>query len=245
VAGADGALYGTTLGGGAGGQGVVFRITLAGDYSVVHSFTGTDGGVPRARLTVGVDGLLYGTTQGGGSAGLGTVFKMDLQGHVTTLYSFAGGPLDGAEPLGPVTFAQDGRLYGTTTAGGANGMGTVWRIGHKGHEHVLHSFAADGVDGTQPWSGLLQASNGRFYGTTATGGPLPSVCNGGWGCGTIYEIAADGHYHVVHAFTTGPGGQYPLESLHEAPDGRLFGAAYGDPNLPADRLGAVFSIRQR
>ena len=245
VLGVDGALYGTTLGGGAAGGGVVFRITLAGDYSVVHSFAGTDGAVPRARLTVGADGLFYGTTQGGGSAGQGTVFKMDLQGNVTTLHSFAGGSLDGAQPLGPVTVAQDGRLYGTTSSGGANGMGTVYRIGHQGHEHVLHSFAADGVDGTQPWSGLLQASNGRFYGTTATGGPLPSVCNGGWGCGTIYEITADGRYQVVHAFDTGAGGQYPLESLHEAADGRLYGATYGDPNLPTHRLGALFSIRQR
>jgi uncharacterized repeat protein (TIGR03803 family) len=245
VLGPDGALYGTATAGGAGGAGVVFRITLAGEYSVAHSFTWTDGGAPRARLTVGADGLFYGTTQGGGAAGQGTVYKMDLQGRVTTLHSFAGGAADGAQPIGPVILAQDGRLYGTTSSGGASNMGTVYRIGRKGHEHVLHSFAADGVDGTVPWSGLLQASNGRFYGMTSSGGPLPSVCNGGWGCGTIYEITADGRYHVVHAFTTGLGGQYPLESLYEAQDGRLYGATYGDPNLPSDRLGAVFSIRQR
>lgn len=122
------------------------------------------------------------------------------------LYSFAGGAADGAQPIGPVIVAQDARLYGTTFSGGANNMGTVYRIGRKGHEHVLHSFAADGVDGvdgTVRWSGLLQASNGRFYGMTSSGGPLPSVCNGGWGCGTIYEITEDGRYHVLHAFTTG------------------------------------------
>ena len=245
VLGPDGAMYGTATAGGTGGAGVVFRITLAGDYSVVHSFAWTDGGAPRARLTVGADGMFYGTTQGGGSAGQGTVFKMDLQGHVATLHSFAGGTADGSTPIGPVTVAQDGRLYGTTAYGGDSNMGTVWRIGHKGHEHVLHSFAADGVDGTVPWGGLLQASNGRFYGMTSSGGPLPSVCNGGWGCGTIYEITADRRYHVVHAFTTGPGGQYPLDSLYEAQDGRLYGATYGDPNLPTNRLGALFSIRQR
>ena len=245
VLGPDGALYGTATAGGAGGAGVVFRITLSGEYDVVHSFAWTDGGAPRARLTVGADGLFYGTTEGGGVAGQGTVFKMDLQGNVTTLHSFAGGVGDGAQPIGPVIVAQDGRLYGTTSSGGANNMGTVYRVGRKGHERLLHSFAADGVDGTVPWSGLLQASNGRFYGMTSSGGPLPSVCNGGWGCGTIYEITEDGRYHVLHAFDTGPGGQYPLESLYEAKDGRLYGATYGDPNLPTNRLGAVFSIRQR
>lgn len=246
VLGPDGALYGTALGGGTFGAGVVFRITLAGDYSVVHSFAGTDGATPRARLSLGADGLFYGTTEGGGSAGWGTVFSMDLQGHVTTLHSFAGAPDDGAEPMGPVLHGQDGRLYGTTNRGGANDQGTVWRIGrHEKKERVLHSFAADGVDGNQPWSGLIQASNGRFYGTTATGGPLPSTCNGGAGCGTIYEITDDGRYHVVHAFTKGPGSQYPLDSLYEAADGRLYGATYGDPNQPKNRLGAIFSIRQR
>ena len=246
VLGPDGALWGTATAGGTNGAGVVFRITLAGDYSVVHNFDGTDGASPRARLSVGADGLFYGTTGGGGSAGFGTVFSMDLQGHVKTLHSFAGAPTDGAVPLGPVTHGQDGRMYGTTVRGGANDQGTVWRIGvHERHERVLHSFAADGVDGNNPWSGVVQASNGRFYGTTATGGPLPSVCNGGAGCGTIYEITADGRYHVVHQFDTGPGGQYPLESLVEAADGRLYGATYGDPNLPTNRLGAIFSIRQR
>ncbi|MFL6629034.1 MAG: choice-of-anchor tandem repeat GloVer-containing protein [Vitreoscilla sp.] len=246
VAGPDGALWGTAATGGANGGGVVFRITLAGEYSVAHSFSGSDGATPRARLSVGTDGLFYGTTQGGGSAGWGTVFKMDLQGNVTTLHSFAGAPADGAEPIGPVLQAQDGRLYGTTNRGGANDQGSIWRIGVlQRHEHLMHSFAADGVDGNNPWSGLMQASNGRFYGTTATGGPLPSVCNGGAGCGTIYEITADGRYHVVHQFDTGPGGQYPLESLFEAADGRLYGATYGDANLPANRLGAIFSIRQR
>ena len=249
VLGPDGALYGTATAGGAGGSGVVFRITLAGDYGVVHSFVGTDGSGPRARLTVGRDGLFYGTTQGGGSAGYGTVFRMNLQGKVTTLHSFAGAPADGASPIAPVIVGEDGHLYGTTSYGGTDNLGTVYRVSRdersERKERVLHNFAADGVDGTVPWGGLLQASNGRFYGTTSTGGPLPSVCNGGWGCGTIFEIASDGRYHVVHAFTTGPGGQYPLESLYEAQDGRLYGAAYGDPNLPTDRLGALFSIGQR
>ncbi len=74
---------------------------------------------------------------------------------------------------------------------------------------------------------------------TSRGDPSPSVCNGGWGCGTICEITEDGRYRVVHASTTGLCGQYPLESLHEAQGGRLYGA------MPTHRLGAVFSIRQR
>jgi uncharacterized repeat protein (TIGR03803 family) len=241
--GPDGALYGTATAGGAFGAGVVFRITLAGDYGLLHSFSGTDGRAPRARLTLGPDGQFYGTTEGGGTAGQGTVFRMDLQGNVTTVHSFAGGAKDGAQPIGPVIVGRDGRLYGTTSAGGVNGKGTVYRIGPKGHAQVLHSFASDGIDGTAPWSGLLQASNGRFYGTTSTGGPLPSVCNGGAGCGTVFEITRDGRYRVLHAFTTGRGGQYPLESLFEAGDGRLYGATYGDPDLPTHQFGAIFSIR--
>lgn len=246
VLGPDGALYGTTLLGGANGAGTVYRMTLAGDYSIVHSFNGTDGAVPRTPLTLGPDGLFYGTTAQGGDAFSGTLFKMDLQGNVTTLHVFAGPPNDGAQPLGPLVIARDGRLYGTTSTGGANNMGTVFRLSrNEKRVHLLHSFAADGVDGTTPWGALLQASNGRFYGTTSGGGPLPSVCNGGAGCGTLFEITEDGRYQVVHQFTTGPGGQYPIESLYEAEDGRLYGAAYGDSNLPTDRLGALFSIRQR
>ncbi len=241
--GPDGALYGAVLTGGTGGAGAIYRMTLAGEYTLVHSFNHDDGAYPNGRLVLGADGLFYGTTQNGGRDDLGTLFSMDLQGNVTTLHQFHGGPDDGAQPVGPVMFSQDGRLYGTTLSGGSDGMGVVYRLSRREKVKVLHSFAADGVDGTQPVSGLVQASNGRFYGPTSTGGPL-SGCDG-QGCGTLYEIAADGRYHVVHQFDIGRDGQFPLESLFEASDGRLYGAAYGECGLPVPRCGALFSIRQR
>lgn len=242
VLGPDGALYGTASAGGPGGNGIVFRLTTDGAFTIVHAFVGVDGGAPRSRLALGPDGLFYGTTSYGGRHGQGTVFRMDLAGQVTVLHSFAGAPADGGGALAPPLLGRDGALYGTTTYGGANNLGTVWRLDPLGRMRLLHSFAADGHDGDQPWSGLIQTRDGRFVGMTAMGGALPSACDGGWGCGTVFEVTTGGSYRVIHTFTTGRGGQYPLESLREAADGSLLGTTYGDAGLSADRMGSVFRL---
>jgi uncharacterized repeat protein (TIGR03803 family) len=165
----DGNFYGTTKAGGSQNLGTAFKMTPAGAVTVLHSFTGgTDGSTPTAGLIQTEDGNLYGTTSLGGSANLGTVFKMTSAGAVTVLHSFAGGS-DGSSPQASLVQAAGGNLYGTTKAGGASNLGTVFKMTPAGAVTVLHSFGA-GNDGSMPLAGLLQAKNGGLYGTTSVGG---------------------------------------------------------------------------
>ncbi|MGA2174885.1 MAG: choice-of-anchor tandem repeat GloVer-containing protein [Verrucomicrobiota bacterium] len=126
--GSNGIFYGTTTGGGAGGCGTVFGITTNGAFNALYSFTGgNDGNSPYAGLAQGSDGNLYGTTLYGGAVGSGTVFGMTTNGVLATLYSFSGSG-DGSQPLGSLLQGSDGCFYGTTSRGGAQDDGTVFRL---------------------------------------------------------------------------------------------------------------------
>jgi uncharacterized repeat protein (TIGR03803 family) len=134
---------------------------------VIHNFTGgSDGGNPVNGFTMSATGTLYGTASSGGGSGYGVVFKVTGKGVETVLHSFAGGP-DGATPNGGVIEDPNGAFFGTTTAGGAFGSGTVFRVrGTK--EIILYSFAG-GSDGSDPQAGLVMDAAGNLYGTTIRG----------------------------------------------------------------------------
>ncbi len=173
VRGGDGQFYGTAPHGGAHNKGTVFKITLNGTLTVLHSFCSIgncdDGAIPLAGLVRGSDGNFYGTTsEGGASSGgtAGTVFKITPSGTLTTLYAFAGG--DGGQPHGGLVQGIDGNFYGTTYAGGAWGVGTIFEITPGGTLTTLHSFS--GTDGTSPTVNLLSVASGYLYGTTYEGG---------------------------------------------------------------------------
>jgi uncharacterized repeat protein (TIGR03803 family) len=130
---ADGAgnLYGVTEGGGTEcqpyGCGTVYRVTPAGDFSLIYSFQGTpDGASPFAGLVIDKAGNLYGTTISGGTDNMGTVFKIDPAGNETVLHNFGG--RDGAQPFSPVVLDAKGNIYGTTRAGGTKDQGVVFAI---------------------------------------------------------------------------------------------------------------------
>ena len=127
------------------------------------------GGFPVGGLIRDSAGNSYGTTNGGGASGAGVVFKVDKSGNETVLYTFTGGA-DGAYPLW-VVLAHDpaGNLYGTTANGGASNAGVVFKVDKSGNETVLHSFTG-GIDGGNPYVGLVRDSVGKLYGTTAFGG---------------------------------------------------------------------------
>jgi len=234
IQGSDGNFYGTTNQGGMLGVGTVYRMTPDGIVIVLHSFSGCtngqagcgiDGAWPFAGLFQAVDGSFYGTTESGGGAGLGpveqnigTIFKMTADGTVTTLHVFSG--LDGYTAYGGLVLGSDGNLWGTTVAGGASRQGNIFKLTLDGQFSVVYAFTG-GTDGAQPTGGLAQGTDGYFYGTAQSGGD--------YGVGTIFKIALDGTFTVLHEFTGDDSldGGIPFSSLIQATDGSFYGTTQG------------------
>ena len=237
VQGSDGNFYGTTagfanLGSGSfgGNSGTVFRISSSGIFTNLYSFTGgSDGGLPQAGLVQGSDGNFYGTTAGFANLGSGsfpgnsgTVFRISSSGIFTNLYSFTGGS-DGASPHAGLVQGSDSNFYGTTQYGGntnlnnGDGYGTVFRIGSTGGLTTLWSFTG-GSDGGSPQAGLVQGSDGSFYGTTFGGGVYSS--------GTVFGITSLGILTNLYSFTGGSDGASPQAGLVQGSDGNFYGTTY-------------------
>ena len=175
----NGNLYGTTPYGGAhGAAGTVFKITTSGTLTTLYSFCSrsgcADGQYPYAALVQATDGSFYGTTYSGGASNDGTVFKTTPSGTLTTLYNFCSrsGCADGQYPYAALVQATDGSFYGTTYSGGASNDGTVFKTTPSGTLTTLYNFCSQSgcTDGAQPYAGLVLDTNGKFYGTTYSGG---------------------------------------------------------------------------
>jgi uncharacterized repeat protein (TIGR03803 family) len=212
VQGSDSNLYGTTVEGGAYGYGTVFKMTTSGALVSRASFNVTDGEFPTGVLVPGADGNFYGTTEVGGKFGLGTLFKISPSGTFTSLYSFSG-QTDGAEPIAGLTLGTDGNFYGVAITGGSGGYGTVFQFNPSGTLTTLHAFT-NGVDGGNPWGGLMQASDGNLYGTTQSGGTYSD--------GTVFRIAPGGPLVPLVQFD-GYDGAVPSAALIQGRDGNLYG----------------------
>ncbi len=227
VEGLDGNLYGATQSGGDHDRGVLFRISTAGDFLVLHSLDGnTEGSAPRGELIQGFDGNFYGTTAAGGSGSQGTVFRMTASGAVTVLHTFTADPSDGAEPLAALVQAIDGNFYGTTQAGGLANLGTVFRLTPAGGFAVLHSFTG-GDDGWHPSAPLLVSSDQKLYGTTQFGPMAPGLN----GFGTIFSMTLGGTLTTVHPFD-GSDATNPVSGLIHARDGNFYGTVQsGGPSF--------------
>jgi uncharacterized repeat protein (TIGR03803 family) len=236
VQGSDGSFYGTTQGGGTNGYGTVFKISTNGTLTSLYSFTdGNDGAWPTAGLVQGSDGYFYGTTSGfdpvsGAPAGFGTVFKMSTNGALTSLYSFTGGN-DGANPSSGLVQGSDGYFYGTTQQGGTNNAGTVFKISTDGALTSLYSFTG-GNDGGWPYAGLVQGSDGNFYGTTLHG-------NSSNNAGTVFKISTSGVLTTLYTFT-GNDGAFPQGGLVQGTDGYFYGTTQQGGTNGA--YGTVFKI---
>jgi uncharacterized repeat protein (TIGR03803 family) len=200
-----------------------------GTVYLVHSFAGgpTDGATPSVSgsLLQASDGNLYGVTFLGGAYNEGVVFEITPGGSESVLHSFAGGAADGANPGGSLIQATDGNLYGVTGAGGANGDGVLYKLTPGGGESVVYSFAGGTTDGQEPVSGVIQASDGNFYGMTVLGG----ASNGG----VVYKLTPGGTESVLYSFADHGG---PNGSLVEGSNGNFYGL------LPYGRYGGFFDI---
>jgi uncharacterized repeat protein (TIGR03803 family) len=252
-------LAGTSFGGGAGSVGAVFMGQTNGTISRIRDFDALDantatnatGAGPDAAVTLSpAGGILFGTASAGGVFAQGVIFSVTTNGAAgsvlhafTALDSNRGTNADGATPLGALAFSGS-TLYGTTSAGGAGGSGTVFSVGTNGNDFTtLYGFTAmdpvtgTNTDGAIPCGGLV-LSNGVLYGTAMAGGLGRS--------GVIFSVATNGSgFTVLHHFTpvdpataTNADGAKPAASLLLA-GGTLYGTA---PAGGSGSSGAVFSV---
>jgi uncharacterized repeat protein (TIGR03803 family) len=236
----DGNFYGTTNIGGAYREGEVFRMSPTGEITSIYSFCSlpncTEGANPESAPVLGSDGNLYGAAlQGGNKGQSGTIYKMTLDGQITVLYTFcATSPCTDGEAPNGIILASDGNFYGTTSVGGQNREGTIFKISPTGQFTLLYSFCsqANCADGWRPMFPPIQGSDGNFYGTAMFGGSLDG--------GVLYELTSSGTYTVLHNFCnqrTCPEGAYPNTIVQDAQ-----GNFIGTTEMGGKGYGTVFEL---
>ncbi len=238
VKGADGAMYGTTVLGGQGEGGTIFRITPDGDFTSLYEFPREkagdstlypEGAYPAGGLAPGSDGNLFGATLGGGEHGCGNVFRITPGGALTALGGFSC-PGGGSES--GLVQGSDGFFYGVTLRGGSHTVGSVFRAGMDGSLVQLASFAG-APEGANPQAGLLLASDGDFYGTTLNGGSNS--------LGAIFRITTNGVLTTLASSDSlyGPAMRQPYGGLMQATDGGLYGTSLSGGT---NHRGSVFRV---
>jgi uncharacterized repeat protein (TIGR03803 family) len=194
-----------------------------------HVFTSNPDGANPLSLTF-ANGFLWGSTAYGGANNDGYLFKFDTNGPaITPVYSFTGAANNGTTPND--VLVTNGTIYGTTEAGGTNGVGTIYSVNAGGSGFsVLYSFGAGAQDGQTPLSGLALGGV-TLYGTANNGGML--------GDGTIFKINTNGSgYSTLHLFTNSPDGYAPSGTLLLYSNSLYGVTTYGGAN----GKGAIFSI---
>ncbi|HVO62821.1 MAG TPA: choice-of-anchor tandem repeat GloVer-containing protein [Terriglobales bacterium] len=227
--GFDGNFYGTTyLGGASPSEGVLFKITPGGTLTVLHSFANTtDGAYPRQPPIPAPDGNLYGITGNGTNY---IVYRVTPSGTFTPIatppgYSYA-----------PLLLASDGKLYGVTNYGGTYNGGTIFQLtlGKTPKLKIIYSFGGSAGTGMNPTGGLMQASDGKLYGTTPNGGNSSG--------GVVFQVTTGGVYKVLHSFAAAApatDGYGSVAGLVQGSDGFLYGV---NPNGGAGGFGTLFKI---
>jgi uncharacterized repeat protein (TIGR03803 family) len=240
--GSDGFFYGTTYSS-------IYRADTAGNVTTLHTFDALHEGLGLNGPLVEDDlGNFYGTASLGGFSGCflppdpddtcGTVFKMDPAGSVTVLHFFGAGEF---KPAGELIRGTDGFLYGTTQGGSFLSLGgAAFRIDTAGNYSTLHTFntAGYGPEGMMSEAGLLQASNGVFYGSNSLDG-LP--INSSNVKGTVFRMNAKGAVGVLRTFK-GPDGATPFAGLLQGKDGNLYGTTASGG---ANNKGTIFRLNPR
>ncbi len=186
---------------------------------------------------------------------------------VNTIYRFLhdgitqSGYSHGALVYDEVIQGADGNFYGTTMLGGSGlckgpfgvqGCGTVYQLTPGGVQTVIYNFDLDSggttaTNGIYPIGGLVQGSDGNFYGTTSGGGNAGAICNGNLGCGVVFKLTPGGQYAVLHTFNGAlanpPEGGVPTSRLLLAANGKLYGTTYSGGDVQAfANQGTIFSV---
>jgi len=225
VADAEGSIYGLASGGVGncfgGPCGTVYKLTAAGEYSVLHAFDPLKGEGTSASygLVKDSEGNFYGTTTFGGTGsgdqcslyGCGTIYKITPEGVITFIRNFEGGVVDGSKPYGGLTIDANDNLYGTTYEGGGfednTGLGTVYKLTPTGQFTILHSFHRNGADAVLPYIGVSLDAQGNLYGASYYGGAN--------GDGAIFKVTPNGHETILYSFSQ-PNGDFPSRPVPAA-----------------------------
>lgn len=235
-------LFGTAQNGGPNEGGTIFLMDGVGGLQTLYSFCPegsycSDGYNPLSGLVVGADGYLYGTTHFGGNgfgceSNCGTLFKFDSQHVLTTLHSFCetfvhGKCVDGFYPESPLIQAGDGNFFGTTSNGGHNWGGTIFKFTPSGTLTTIYSFCSGSgcTEGVIPSAALVQATDHHLYGTTQS---------------TIFRITQGGDLTTLYTFCSVPDCDdgNPTGILLQATDGNFYGTTTGTNG----KGGTVFSL---
>ncbi len=231
VQGSDGNIYGTTSAGGnasdcAGmGCGTIFKVTPAGAFSTIYTFTGgTDGGTPIGGLVEDGAGVFYGTTSTAGANSYGTVYKLSGT-TVTPVYAFCTQSLctDGEAPQSTMWVGVNGDLYGSTVRGGSNGSGSVFQLTTSGTLTTIGNFCTQyGCNDGSSTNGIFLGSDGVYYGTTLYGGSSSQ--------GSVYTVTTAGVVTPLISFVGGTDASHPNDAPMQAADGNFYGSSAGGGN---------------
>jgi len=225
IEGSDGRLYGRTISGGTTNGSAIFGLNKNGTgYTVVHSFNSSlpDYTDSYSGLIQGSDGALYGTTFDDGASGRGSVFRLNKDGtDFQTLHNFEDNISDGGFPYGSLHEASDGVLYGTTSEGGPDDFGTLYKVNRNGAGYmVLRYFTPDNNEGYLPVAPPVEGPGGVLYGTTYYGGTSDG--------GTIYQVRKDGSgFAFLYEFQDDDrDGWEPNGPMIRGSDGALYGTTF-------------------
>jgi uncharacterized repeat protein (TIGR03803 family) len=214
----SGNLYGTTVSGGSNQGGCVYGVNQGGAYIAAFVRGSISGGSPYAGLSRGQDGTYYGTTSAGGLYGCGDVYKITVDGTASTLYDFGSSQGDGCGPKAGVVQGSDGYLYGTTTSGGQNGTGTVFKMTTSGAEVWVYSFPGprNFGDFATPLGDLIEATDGNLYGTASGSGDYQQ--------GFVFRVSHSGVVTILYSFGAfADDGANPEAGVIQGRDGYLYG----------------------
>jgi uncharacterized repeat protein (TIGR03803 family) len=219
--GIQGGQIGTTFGGGANAEGILYEASSADVFTPLYSFCAqtncTDGAGPSTTPFQTANGTIYGTTDHGGTNNIGTIYSYTSTGGLTTMYSFPTSALGSAGPI--LIQGANGNFYGVTLDSGSGNNGSFFRITPQGKFTTLYSFCVGGTpcgDGAGPTQ-LIQGSDGNFYGITSVAGAN--------GSGTVFQVTPQGVLTTLHSFCSEAkcaDGNGP-QSLMQDTDGTFYG----------------------
>lgn len=236
ILGSDGNLYGVTSYGGSSDSGVIYRVTLDGEFTVLYNICPTNtcpDGTAVSWLTEGGDGNFYGATSDGGKHNDGEVFRISPNGDFKVLYPFCSlaDCADGGFAQSPPIQGIDGNFYGVASGGGSLQGGVMYKLTPSGTYSVIRNFCLytdPSCNGSAPLS-IVQDAHGNFFGVTDFAGTI--------GAGVLFEITSTYQYKALRSFDAVSG--YPLSGLTLGNDGKIYGKTVGNSGLNG---GTIFNV---